>query len=133
MDTIPANLCMLIEQLEDSRQFHQLAAEASTGTMGDSHREKSLAYAAMLSEIRVWKSRANGCDEPQQPAAPLDPSDHPHGSDSYVALLERVYRIHRAVAAHGAVAPVATSIRIRAADDATDGEAMDGRRRARVA
>ena len=51
---IPSNLCILIEQLEDARQFHELAAEVSDGALRETHRERSQGDEAMLSEIRCW-------------------------------------------------------------------------------
>lgn len=127
MDTIPANLCTLIEQLEDARQFHGCAARQSAGEPRERHRARSQAYAAMVSEIRKWERRSNESCEPRRPVAMVDGLDPAHHDESYAALLERVYRMHRAVA------PVAQAIRIRAADDAMDGEARDGRRRAGTA
>ncbi|HET9819799.1 MAG TPA: hypothetical protein VFP92_11610 [Rhodanobacteraceae bacterium] len=127
MDTIPANLCTLIEQLEDARRFHGCAARQSAGEARERHRARSLAYAAMVSEIRKWAFRNNESDAPQSPAASANAPGRSDHEESYAALLERVYRMHRAVA------PVARAIRMRAAGDAMDGEARDGRRRAGAA
>jgi hypothetical protein len=127
MDTIPANLCTLIEQLEDARQFHGHAARQSAGERREHHRAKSQAYAAMVSEIRKWERRISASGEQQYPAAPESGPARSDHEESYAALLERVYRMHRAVA------PVAHAIRMRATGDAMDGEARDGRRRAGAA
>ncbi|MGH8233410.1 MAG: hypothetical protein ACREPU_04350 [Rhodanobacteraceae bacterium] len=130
MDTIPANLRTLVEQLDDSRQFHDAAAQQSSGALGERHRDKARAYAAMLSEIGEWESRNSDGGEPKHSAASSVDPDCTNPGDGYAALLDRVYRIHRAIATHSAVAPIAEIIRIRATGNAMDGEARDGRRRA---
>lgn len=124
MGMIPSNLCILIEQLEDARQFHELAAEVSDGGQHQLHHEQAQGYAAMLSEIRRWESRASECDESTGSSVTWKGLGHADPVESYAALLDRVYRIHLAVA------PDKTSIRIRAAVDTTDGQARDGLRRA---
>jgi hypothetical protein len=109
MDAIPSNLCILVEQLEDAREFHDGAARQSEGPYRERHCARSLAYAMMLSEIRAWESRkrqpgnrqAFGIAALDRPSLPPD--------DSYAALLERVYSIH------SSVAPVGQAIGFRAA------------------
>lgn len=124
MGMIPSNLCILIEQLEDARQFHELAAEVSDGTQHKLHHDQAQGYAAMLLEIRRWKSHARQRDESPDSDADLDEVDQTGSSDDYFALLDRVYHMHRAVA------PIARAIQIRATGAAMDGEATEGRRRA---
>lgn len=131
MGTIPANLGTLIEQLEDTRQFHHRAGTESSGNQSQRHRVKSQAYAAMLAEIAQWESRNAACDAQGHSVAPSN--DPVHASpleDGYAALLDRIFRIHRAATAHTAVELVTRRNRIRAPDNAMEGEAMDGRRRA---
>lgn len=109
MDAIPSNLCTLVEQLEDARQFHDGAARLSDGPYRERHSARSLAYAMMLSEIRDWESRKRQSSHRQDSGiAGIDP-DPPSHDDSYAALLERVYRIH------SSVAPVARTISVGAA------------------
>jgi hypothetical protein len=100
VEVIPSNLCTLVEQLEDARQFHEGAALRSAGFQRECHSERSRAYATMLSEIRDWESRkrrpSNGPDFHAAVDAPGDILT----DDSYAALLERVYRIHSSVASH---------------------------------
>lgn len=116
MDVIPSNLCTLVEQLEDARQFHDGAARQSDGPYRERHSARSLAYAMMLSEIRDWESRKrqSGIRQASDIADP-DPIFLSH-DDSYAALLERVYRIHSSVGAVG------KTIHVRATS------ALDGRR-----
>lgn len=126
MDAIPSNLCTLVEQLEDARQFHDGAARHAYGPYRERHSARALIYAAMLSEIRDWESRKRQAAATEDFASAGDDRCHAWLDDSYASLLERVYRIH------SAVAPAWQAIRARAAGDATeDGSAMDGRRRAR--
>ena len=100
MDAIPSNLCTLVEQLEDARQFHDGAAQ-SDGPYRERHSARSHAYSMMLSEIRDWESRKRRSRTRQVPGvADLDPILLSH-DDSYAALLERVYRIHSSVGAVG--------------------------------
>lgn len=94
MDAIPSNLCTLVEQLEDARQFHDGAARQSDGVYHEQHCARSLAYARMLSEIREWESRVRLSEGRR--CTDLDPSPPLH-DDSYAALLERVYLIHSSV------------------------------------
>lgn len=115
MDAIPSNLCTLVEQLEDARQFHDGAARQSDGLYRERHSARSLAYATMLSEIRDWESRKRQPASAGDSAFGFDPAPLPH-DDSYAALLERVYRIH------SSVGPVGPTIRVCAT------AAMDGRR-----
>jgi hypothetical protein len=101
MDAIPSNLCTLVEQLEDARQFHDGAARQSDGLYRERHSARSLAYAMMLSEIRDWESRKRQSGARQVPDIPdLDCFLLSH-DDSYAALLERVYRIHSSVGTVG--------------------------------
>jgi hypothetical protein len=114
MDAIPSNLCTLVEQLEDAREFHDGAARQSDGLSRERHSARSLAYAMMLSEIRDWESRKREAGLRQGPGTPgLDP-DLPYHDDSYAALLERVYRIH------SSLVPVGRAIRVRATTIAMD-------------
>lgn len=109
MDAIPSNLCTLVEQLEDAREFHDGAARQSNGLFRERHSARSLAYAMMLSEIRDWESRKRRPGDRQGYGIPgLDPVPPSH-DDSYAALLERVYRIH------SSVGPVGETIRVRPA------------------
>lgn len=115
MDAIPSNLCILVEQLEDAREFHDGAARQSDGLFRERHSARSLAYAMMLSEIRAWESCKREPGIRQGRGIPrLDP-DPPSRDDSYAALLERVYRIH------SSLAPVGQAIRVATAT------VMDGR------
>ncbi|MGH8191606.1 MAG: hypothetical protein ACREP2_09185 [Rhodanobacteraceae bacterium] len=131
MDAIPANLCTLVEQLEEARRFHEAAARQALGDRGDLHRERSVAYAAMLAEIGAWQSRhgaraaEDASTENRYPGEVAGShAECPHVEESYPALLERVYRIH------SSLVPAGQSIRAHATGDATDGAARDGPRRA---
>lgn len=116
MDAIPSNLCTLVEQLEDARQFHDGAARQSDGLYRERHSARSLAYAMMLSEIRDWESRKRQPGTRQaSDIADLD-SVLLSRDDSYAALLERVYRIHSSAGTAG------KTIHVRATS------ALDGRR-----
>lgn len=124
MDAIPSNLCILVEQLEDARQFHMCAAQASNGDRHQRHCELSDGYAAMLAEIRLWKQ---GASQPAREAhSDSGRDDGPiklvQASD-YVTLMHHISRMHRAL-----VASVKPAVRIRANGDAMDGVAMEGRR-----
>ena len=124
MTVIPSNLCTLVEQLDDARQFHELAAEASDGLLSELQHERSQGYAAMLTEIGRWESRACQRDEVSGPGTTNHGSGHAGRDDGYAALMNRIARMQCALAS---VNPLT---RIRAADNATDGEARGGRRRA---
>jgi len=101
MDAIPSNLCTLVEQLEDARQFHDGAARQSDGLYRERHSARSHAYSMMLSEIREWESRKLRSDTRQASRiTDLDSILLSH-DDSYAALLERVYRIHSSVGTVG--------------------------------
>jgi hypothetical protein len=100
MEEIPSNLCTLVEQLEDARQFHEGAARRSAGFQRECHSERSRAYATMLSEIRDWESRKRRPSDRQGSHAAVDAPGDILTDDSYAALLERVYRIHSSVALH---------------------------------
>jgi hypothetical protein len=115
MDAIPSNLCTLVEQLEDAREFHDGAARQSDGLSRERHSARSVAYAMMLSEIRDWESRKREPGIRQGPGIPGRDPDLPSHDDSYAALLERVYRIH------SSLAPVGRAIRVRTATIAMDG------------
>ncbi|MGH8216262.1 MAG: hypothetical protein ACREPZ_11295 [Rhodanobacteraceae bacterium] len=121
MDAIPSNLCTLVEQLEDARQFHDGAARRSASFQRDCHSERSRAYATMLSEIRDWESRRR--QSVLKPRDFLDTGDSGRAllDDSYAALLERVYRIH------SSVAPTRRTIGASAAGAVIGGSAVDGR------
>lgn len=121
MDAIPSNLCTLVEQLEDARQFHDGAARQSDGPYRERHSARSLAYAMMLSEIRDWESRTRRSDHRLgSGVASLDPIPPSH-DDSYAALLERVYRIHSSVGpvGHAFPAGAATAADARGAGSCT--------------
>ena len=109
MDAIPSNLCTLVEQLEDARQFHDGAARQSDGLYRERHSARSLAYAMMLSEIRDWelRKRQSGARQASD-TAELDSLLLSRG-DSYAALLERVYRIHSSVGTVGKTIHVRTT------------------------
>ena len=98
MEVIPSNLCTLVEQLVDARQFDEGAARQSAGFQRECHGERSRAYAWMLSEIRDWEFRTRRPREAQGFRATGDAPDTVLTDDSYAALLERVYRIHSSVA-----------------------------------
>jgi hypothetical protein len=100
MEVIPSNLCTLVEQLEDARQFHEGAARLSAGFQRECHSERSRAYATMLSEIRDWESRKRRHSHGQDFHAASDAPGGLLADDSYAALLERVYRIHSSAAPH---------------------------------
>lgn len=101
MDAIPSNLCTLVEQLEDARQFHDGAARQSDGLHRERHSARSLAYAMMLSEIRDWESRKRRSGL-RQASGTADLDSIPLSrDDSYAALLDRVYRIHSSVGTVG--------------------------------
>lgn len=114
MDTIPSNLGTLTEELEDARQFHAGAALHSAGGGRERHREMAQVYARMLTEVRRWESDRCGIDAPERTDARA-----PH-RESYAAMLDRVYRIY------AAAVPARQSIRVRAADAGTNGDARDG-------
>lgn len=116
MDTIPSNLGTLTEELEDASQFHASAALHSAGGSRERHRELAQVYARMLAEVRRWESDRRGTDAPE-----LDDPRASRRSESYAAMLDRVYRIH------AAAVPTRRSIRIRAADAGAEGNARDGR------
>lgn len=125
MSAIPSNLCILTEQLEDDCQFHDVAAQQETGERRERHRDRSLAYAAMLSQITKWELRNDPPDESLDSDAVAGGLGHDTcHTDGYAALLERICCIHRAAI------PARQTIRIRAANDATDGTARDDRRHA---
>ena len=124
MTTVPSNLCTLIEQLEDARQFHELAAEASDGLLSERQHAQSQGYAAMLEEVGRWESRACQRDKVSGSDATNHGRDHAGPDDGYAALMNRISRMQCALAS---VNPL---IRIRAAGNTMDGEATDGRRRA---
>ncbi len=123
MNMIPAHLCILIEQFENSRQFHVSAAVQSARDRRArdrcaSHRHKAEAYAAMLDEIRAWESR-NRMSGHNDDALQGD-LQHLDISDTYAAMLERAFRKYEAVAFP------ACDPGIRTADDATEGRAKGG-------
>jgi hypothetical protein len=122
MEVIPSNLCTLVEQLEDARQFHEGAARRSGGFKRECHSERSRAYASMLSEISNWESRKRRCGTPQDVDAD-DLSGEVLADDSYAALLERVYRIHSSVSPHR------QAVGIGASSVAVGNAAPHGRRR----
>lgn len=123
MGAIPSNLWVLVEQLEDSRRFHETAARQSGGPCAAGHRAKSWTYAAMLAEIRAWGARAREHDGLARHASAGDGPDSFECRDSYAALLERIYRLHEAAPAFR------PSIRICAADSAREGRAREGEAR----
>lgn len=118
MNMIPPNLCILIEQLEDARQFHDSAAAQSVRNLHTCHRSKAKAYAAMLAEIRAWESR-NRVSAHDDGALHDDPRRF-EPADTYAAMLERVFRMFEA-----ATSSVRDS-RICPADDAAEGKAKGG-------
>lgn len=124
MTMVPSNRCSLVEQLEDARQFHELAAEVSDWLLREHQHERSQGYAAMLAEIRHWESCACQRDEVSGFDATNHGSGHADPDDGYAALMNRISRMHRALAS------VKPPIRIRAADGTTDGQVRDGLRRA---
>jgi hypothetical protein len=116
MDAIPSNLCNLVEQLEDARQFHHDATRQAAGERCEQHREKSQAYAVMIAEIRGWEFRHRRDGDARHPGETGDRPDHDsRDNDGYAALLERVCRLHSAVAF------VAQSVRLRATGGAMAG------------
>lgn len=122
MDTAPANLGTLIEQLEDAQRFHMDAAQQSVGDVRERHLARSWVYSAMLTEIADWQSRGDpsrvqaGTRQRGAVAAPRP--------DGYAALLERIYRIH------GAATLAERPASMHAADGTARGGATDGSRRA---
>lgn len=122
MEVIPSNLCTLVEQLEDARQFHAGAARQSDGFRRECHRERSRAYATMLSEIRAWESRKRRFSATHGSGASCDDPGVMYPDDTYAALLDRVYRIH------SSAAPAGQTTHARTTGVTTDGLARDGRR-----
>lgn len=99
MSNVPSNLCTLVEQLEDSRRFHDDEAQNSIGARRAYHHEKSQSYAAMLTEIRQWEALAARCDDVPDFIEASNSPGHTHAGDSYAALLNRIVRMHRALTA----------------------------------
>lgn len=122
MEVIPSNLCTLVEQLEDARRFHAGAARQSDGFRRERHRERSRAYATMLSEIKAWESRKRRFSGIQSFGASCDDPGVAYPDDTYAALLDRVYRIH------SSGAPARQTTHTRTTGATTDGLARDGHR-----
>lgn len=100
MPTVPFSLCALAELLEDASQHYELAAKTSDGLLRERRHELMHGYAAMLAEIRHWESCAGQRDAVSGFDAINHGSAHADAGpdDGYDALMDRVCRMHRALA-----------------------------------
>lgn len=95
MDAAPA-LCDIVEMLQGTKSFHDEAANSSTGDLHIQHEEKSLQYAAMLTEIGRWEDGRRQQNPPQPSRAGTTESDHADADASFSALIRRIYSLPRA-------------------------------------